>query len=90
MRSIVRKALVWSAFALFAGIAIGIELAPVVAMRGVHAASAERACAATLRPGRILATLRAPEHHCSLRRESGNWLAHPIAVASALGPLLIF
>jgi len=89
MRSIFRKALLWSALALVAGIALGIEIVPALPTRTVKALAGSCECISMLKPGSILAAMRTHELHCPLR-DPGNWLSHPFAVASALGPLVIF
>jgi len=91
MASVIRKALVWTALALFAGIGLVVEIAPALSANGhVRAMAQECACIATVEVGRVVSALREADRHCTLRRGPENWLVRPMAVASALGPLMIF
>jgi len=77
--------------ALFAGIGLVVEVAPAfTAKSNVRAIAQECACVATVEVGKLVSALRDIDRQCSLRQGPENWLVRPMAVASALGPLMIF
>ncbi|HVO87640.1 MAG TPA: hypothetical protein VMV45_03785 [Casimicrobiaceae bacterium] len=91
MRSMFRKMVLWFALALFAGVGLAVEIAPrLVQGDTVRHVASECGCIASLKLGDALATLRDSSRHCRLSEEAGSWLDRPTAVASALGPFMIF